>query len=276
VWWEVEELASMSGIPCENKSCITPGNGDAIIQTVLDLILYVLLGLFVILQSVWGGILSVKSLPANEKKLPHFRVIILFGVAALALTVATGIRNFIVQHDAAIQQQALLAQVKQTRETMIGSADSYCVVYPAMIAQDDGTTRFTGTVAFIKRGPTPLYGVRVGIWVHGTGLEGGRAPDYLLGDSPAEGHNGCGLATMITLTAAPGSNWTPIASNNVDIHAEFTARNGDWMEETYLRPVGKNERTAIIVYRNDSNGRPQELFRSIENDFPMATVKWPY
>jgi hypothetical protein len=50
----------------------------------VDVLLYVLLGFVQIAATTWGGIMSIKSLPPTEKKLPHLRGFILLGVSGVA------------------------------------------------------------------------------------------------------------------------------------------------------------------------------------------------
>jgi hypothetical protein len=73
----------------------------------IDFLLFVLLGLAVTTLSVWGGIVSVKSLGAGENKAVHIGGFITTGVVAFLLTVAVGVRNYITQRESAKQQAEL-------------------------------------------------------------------------------------------------------------------------------------------------------------------------
>jgi hypothetical protein len=79
----------------------------------LDLILYILLGLAVIALSVWGGIVSAKSLPEGENKMLHISGFIACGVVAFVLTVVVGLRSYYAQKDDLQQQTELKETLKE-------------------------------------------------------------------------------------------------------------------------------------------------------------------
>lgn len=84
----------------------------------LDLTLNILLGLFVTILTVWGGIVSAKSLPLGEKKSTHIWGFILCGTIAFLLTVFIGFRSHYAQRDSERQQKGLADSLKQTSESL--------------------------------------------------------------------------------------------------------------------------------------------------------------
>jgi hypothetical protein len=60
----------------------------------LDLVLFILLGLVQIVFAAWGGIVSAESLPAGLNKRKHIAGFIALGVIGLILTCSIGIINF--------------------------------------------------------------------------------------------------------------------------------------------------------------------------------------
>jgi hypothetical protein len=70
----------------------------------LDLILFISLGVAVTVLAVWGGVVAVRTLPDGENRSPHLWVFIGAGVVAITLTIFIGIRNFYAQKESARQQ----------------------------------------------------------------------------------------------------------------------------------------------------------------------------
>jgi len=84
----------------------------------VDFVLYVLLALAQIVSAVWGGIVSVKSLPPDEKKLPHIWGFIALGILGFVLTAAVGVKNYQSQKANSIAQQNLQNDVHDSREDL--------------------------------------------------------------------------------------------------------------------------------------------------------------
>jgi hypothetical protein len=90
----------------------------------LDLVLYILLGLVVITLGVWGGIVSAKSLPLGENKPLHFWVFVGCGIVSFILTVFVGFRSYYAQKDAAKQQAGLSQTLKDTLDKLTIASDT--------------------------------------------------------------------------------------------------------------------------------------------------------
>ncbi len=166
---------------------------------------------------------------------------------------------------------------QQAIQSVIGSEDSYCLIFPAF-SDGDGFKRY---VAFGKNGPTPLYDLRVTIEVTSLQPDGlmGRnilTPTYSFGNAPAGNHVNCGVSPVgvLELTPAPGTGPPSQPNPNcVDIKARFSARNGDWYDDVYIRTAKGHYRTAYRVYRIDSTGKIVEIIRQVDPEFPPDVVK---
>lgn len=84
----------------------------------VDLALFILLGIAVITLAVWGGIVAVKALPENENRRPHLWMFIGCGVVAFVLTVVTGLRNYYAQKEATQIQTGMQGDLSQTRKDL--------------------------------------------------------------------------------------------------------------------------------------------------------------
>jgi len=84
----------------------------------IDLILYVLLGIVAIAMAVWGGFVSIKSLPAEESKLKHYWVFAVLGIGSVLLTVCVGVRNYLAQEQSAKDRHDLGELLKSQGELL--------------------------------------------------------------------------------------------------------------------------------------------------------------
>lgn len=89
----------------------------------LDAVLYIVLGLLVLVISVWGGIVSVKSLPAEEKHPGHVWVFVGCGALAFILTLIIGFRNYYAQKESTRLQIQLSSSLQQTSTQLKTATD---------------------------------------------------------------------------------------------------------------------------------------------------------
>jgi hypothetical protein len=85
---------------------------------VTDFILFVLLGLVQIVTAVWGGIVSVKSLPETENRKLHLWAFIVLGVFGFLLILATGVQTYQNQKAGEKKQDTLSGDLQDARSKL--------------------------------------------------------------------------------------------------------------------------------------------------------------
>jgi hypothetical protein len=83
---------------------------------VVDLLLYIGLGIVQVSAATWGGIVSVKSLPPNEKRLPHVLGFILLGLVGVLLISVIGVKNLQAQRESAHTAQTMRDDLAAARQ----------------------------------------------------------------------------------------------------------------------------------------------------------------
>jgi hypothetical protein len=85
---------------------------------------FILLGIVQIVMTAWGGYLSVRSLPANEKKMPHILGIVAFGALAVLLTVWIGYQTYHSERDSTESQRKLNQELDIANKKLEQAHDS--------------------------------------------------------------------------------------------------------------------------------------------------------
>jgi hypothetical protein len=79
--------------------------GITILAMVSYLLSFILLGIVQIFTAVWGGIVSVKSLPVSEKKMPHVLGFVFLGLFGVVLILWIGYQTYAAEREAKISQE---------------------------------------------------------------------------------------------------------------------------------------------------------------------------